>query len=278
MDERWRVIRSLERLIRDRGRLVVQTANVALLYVEPLVLLRVGRARLPEQAWWRYGRELRRRRHIYESRGARLSAYSFAAVASLSESLGLSDTGLKIAWDAAPVADILRWRHFGTAAWYGRQRCHFCQSVLLALRFDLSWWVFPLAQADGSVALGVPCDRCDPWTPEKLYRLTGHEAEQALRRILAYQNVAGASDRMLDDAVRDIEQSQSAYAQLLPAKQASLWRLGPVRTLALEIVVNERAEKRALEAEVRELESTWRQEETIARIIDDELSPARLSR
>ena len=272
-EERLRVIHALERMVRDHGRLVHQTANVALLYAEPFVLLRVGKAPLVEQAWWRYGRELRRRRHAYESRGGRLSAYSFAAVASVSESIGLTDTGLKIAWDAAPVADILRWRHFGTAAWRGRIRCDHCNSVLLALRFDLSWWVHPLVGSDGRIVLGVPCDRCDPWTPEKVYRITGEDAESAMRRVLAYQNVSGASDRMLEEATHEIEEAGSAleFARLLPAKRASLWKLGPVRTLALEIALNERLERREIEREARELEATWIREEEVACIVDGEL-------
>lgn len=280
IENRFVVIDALERMARDDGRLAYQTANIALLYADPFILLRVGQAPLPEQAWWRYGRELRRRRHAFESRGAKVSAYSFAAVASLSESLGLTDTGLKVAWDALPVADILRWRHFGTAAWYGRIRCEHCNSVLLALRFDLSWWVHPRVAADGSISLGVPCDRCDPWTPEKVYSIAGEEAENALRRILAYQNIAGASERMLDDAAGEIEAAGSAlaFASLLPARRSSLWKLGPVRTLALEIAVNERAERRALEPLVREMEATWIREEEIARIVDEELTPFPLRR
>lgn len=274
LDDRFLVIDALERLARDQGSIAIQTDNVALLYADPFILLRVGRATLPEQAWWRYGRELRRRRHRFESRGARVSAYSFAAVARVSESLGLTDTGLRVAWDALPVADILRWRHFGTAAWRGRIRCGHCNSVLLALRFDLSWWIHPLVDAGGDIALGVPCDRCDPWTPEKVYTITGEEAENALRRVLAYQNIAGASERMLDDAAAEIDSAGSglAYARLLPGRRASLWKLGPVRTLALEIALNERLERRALEQQVREFEQAWAREEEIARIVDDELT------
>jgi hypothetical protein len=270
-ESRASALHALERLARDEGRVLARTANVELLHARGFLLLRVGRTGRQEQAWWRYGRELRRRRHLYESRGARLSAYSFAAVASLSESVGLTDTGLRIAWDAAPIADILRWRHFGTAAWRGRLRCVHCQSVLLALRFDLSWWIHPLHEPDGSIALGVPCDRCDPWTPEKVYRITGQDARHALRRVLAYQNVAGASDRMLGEAVGEIDASGSAAWRLLPARRASLWRLGPVRRLALEILANEEAEQERTHAQAAALEATWRQENEIAEIIDREL-------
>ena len=39
-----------------------RTANVSLLHVGDVLLNRVGKGVLAEQSWWRYGRELRRRR------------------------------------------------------------------------------------------------------------------------------------------------------------------------------------------------------------------------
>ena len=84
-----------------------------------------------------------------------------------------------------PVADILRWRRFGWAAWHGREPCPHCNSTLRAVRYELSWWVYPLLGRDGRLGVGVPCQRCDPWTPEKVYELTGEGAEMVLRRLLA---------------------------------------------------------------------------------------------
>jgi hypothetical protein len=274
IEDRHETIEALERLARDRGHLVAQTANIALLHAEPFVLLRVGRAELAEEAWWRYGKELRRRRASFYSRGSRLSAYSFAALASVSESIGLTDTGIKIAWDETPIADVLRWRHFSWAAWQGRVPCPSCTSVLLAVRFDLSWWLYPLRAADGSLAVGVPCDRCDPWTPDKVYRIEGADAEYLLRRVLAYQQISGATDEMLGQAMDALRSAGSAtgFVNALPDRRSSLWRLGPTRRLALEIAINERAERRALDAEVRALESRWVEEEEIARIVDEELT------
>jgi hypothetical protein len=275
-DERGSTIDALERMARDDGHLLAQTANVALLAADPLVLLRVGRTKLSEEAWWRYGRELRKRRLQYDRKGSRLSAYSFAAIASVSESIGLTDTGIKIAWDETPVADIMRWRHFGWAAWQGRVRCPSCTSVLLAVRFDLSWWLHPLLGSDGELAVGVPCDRCDPWTPDKVYRIEGEDAEMLIRKVLAYQQIAGASDDMLDAATREIRAAGSAtdFLRGLPERRSSLWRLGPTQRLALEIAVNDRAEHRLLEAEVKGLEQLWQREEEIAAIVDDELTPS----
>jgi hypothetical protein len=274
LDERIETLDELERLARNEGHLMAQTANVSLLYAERFVLLRVGRTELAEESWWRYGRELRRRNLSYNSPGSRLSAYSFAAIASLSESIGLTDTGIKIAWDETPIADVLRWRHFGWAAWQGRVPCPSCTSVLLAVRFDLSWWLHPMRSADGGLAVGVPCDRCDPWTPDKVYPIEGEEAEHLLRRALAYQQISGASDTMLDEAMDELRFAGSAseFLSRLPDRRASLWRLGSGRRLALEIAINEAAERRQLDAEVRALEARWVEEEEVARIVDEELT------
>jgi hypothetical protein len=109
---RGAAIDALERVVRDEAGLVAETANVALYYTDTMALLRVGKAAASEEAWWRYGRELMRRRRDFEKKESRLAAYSYAAIAHVSEAIGLTDRGIKIFWDADPMADVLRWRHF----------------------------------------------------------------------------------------------------------------------------------------------------------------------
>src|SRR5687767_13306257 len=65
IEERWEALEELERLTRDRGRLLSQTDSIALFRAEDLDVIRVGKAKLVEEAWWRYGQELRRRRSRY---------------------------------------------------------------------------------------------------------------------------------------------------------------------------------------------------------------------
>jgi hypothetical protein len=273
-EDRLEVIDALEKDARDRGRLMASTANVALLRTADRVLLRVGRVELAEEAWWRYGRELRRRRRQFERRESRIGAYSFAALASISEALGLTDTGIKIAWDGNPMVDVLRWRRFPWAAWHGRVRCEHCSSVLLAVRFDLSWWLQPGVDRNGLVTVGVPCDRCDPWTPEKIYEIRGDDAAHVLRRVLAYQQIDGASDLTLREAGTAIRQAGSATELLrnLSDTRGSLWRLGPTRRLALEIAINDSVERQSLQGELRYLERVWQEQEEIAAIADEELT------
>lgn len=276
LPDRHETLEALERLVVDRGHAVANTANVALIEAGGLELLRVGQARLVEEAWWRYGREMQRRRASFESSYSRISALTVAAFASLGESLGVTDFDTKIAWDHMPVADIQRWRHFGTIAWLGRTRCPDCKSVLRAVRFDLSWWLYPLPSSDdGGMVLGVPCSRCDPWTPDKGYRLRGRDAEATLRRVLAYQHIMGATEHQLDDAGRAIAAAGSVpdFVRHIGDNGVSLRRLGSARTVALEIALNDTVERRLLEMEIKGLEAEWRREEELAAIIDQELEP-----
>ena len=139
MERRWEALHELERMVRDRSHLVAETDNIALLSVGDLFLIRVGKAGLAEGAWWRYGRELHRRRSRFHGTRSRLTAYTFGAVAYLSDVVGLGDDDLSIGWDDTPAADVLRWRRFGRAAWHGSVDCPYCNSSLKALRYDLSW-------------------------------------------------------------------------------------------------------------------------------------------
>lgn len=275
LEDRQPALEELERAARDRGRPVARTAHVLLLDVDGVLLVRVGDASLAEQSWWRYGRELRRRRASYDSRAARLSAYTFGAMAFVADVMGVRDTEIPIDWRDAPIQDILRWRRFGWAAWHGRVHCPFCHSTLRALRYDLSWWVYPLPGEDGHMAVGVPCPRCDPWTPEHVYRIEGPQAENVLRRCLAYQNIAGAPEGVIHDAARIIDDAGSPgeFAALLGRRRQSLWRLGSTGGVALEIALGESVESRLMDLEVRAVEFLWRREEALARIIDEELTP-----
>lgn len=278
IEEREAALYELERVARDYARPLGHTANITMMQADPLTLIRVGDADLVEQAWWRYGRELRKRKASYESRRSRIAAYTFGAMAYVGDLIGFTDGDVAIDWDDTPVADILRWRRFGWAAWHGRETCPYCNSTLRALRYDLGWWVYPLRGEDGRMGVGIPCQRCDPWTPEKVYELHGDVAENVLRRLLAYQNIGGASERRIVDAAKAIEHAGSAGEFTLEAatNRQSLWKMGAVGTIGLEIALNESVERRMLDLEVRALEFMWKKEEELARIIDQELTPRRL--
>ncbi|HET9986545.1 MAG TPA: hypothetical protein VFQ38_23410 [Longimicrobiales bacterium] len=273
LDSRAEVLDELQRRVRDEGRLLVRTAHVALLDAGLLHLVRVGPAGLAEEAWWRYGQRLVRRRQGLQHPGARLGADLLSAVTRLGERVGLVDPVPALLRSDVPLEDIVRRLRFGQEAWNGRVRCRFCGSVLRAIEFEDSWWLYPFVAEDGALGVGVPCPRCDPWTPEHVFRLAGPTAELLLRRVLAYQHVAGASERLILDAAGQIEAAGSAerFARHVSSGRESLWRLGPLRTVALEIALNDDAERRALNGAARTAEVVWRQEEELAAIADTEL-------
>jgi hypothetical protein len=277
IEERGEILYQLEKMCRDRARLIAHTANISLHETDVALLVRVGKADLAEQAWWRYGREMAQRRRRFDSTGSRLAAMTYGAVAYVGEAVGLSDLDVDITWDDNPMADIQRWRRFGWAAWHGRLDCPYCGSILRALRYDLSWWVYPKTDENGRLAMGVPCPRCDPWTPDNVYTIEGDAAADAMRRILAYQHIAGAGETVIKDAAKEIDLagSTSKFLDRAAEDRSSLWRMGPTLSIALEIAVNEGAEKRLLDLELKALDFMWKREEELARIIDEDLTPSR---
>jgi hypothetical protein len=271
LEERFDAIETLERAVRDRGRLLASTPHVSLVAVEDITVTRIGPAPLVEQSAWRYGHELRARHATYRHPVTRLRIAALGACALAGEQAGMWK--LEGGWGMSAGADILRWRRFGSRAWSGRSPCPSCGSVLRVLRFNVSWWLHPRLD-DGRLVIGVPCTRCDPWDTAKVFDVHGKAGFLLLRRVLAYQNVAGARDEELRAATRLIETAGSVDAVLkqLATGRQSLWRLGPMGALALEIAVNAIAERRALELLLRGVEARWREEEALARIVDDELS------
>ena len=287
IEDRSETIEALERLARDRGVPVASTANVTLLRARDvsrgglsarrgsreLGLVRVGDAGLAERSWWRYGKELERRHAWARSAASRLSGYAYGALAVLGQTVGFAELDQKIRWDHGGLTDLHRWRQFGWAAWRGRLRCPHCESVRRALLYSTSWTVYPINH-EGRFALAVPCPRCDFWTPEMGYRLEGAEAEHTLRRVLAYQHIEGASSDSIEAASHAIEASGSAQDFMHQAGDAgtSLWRMQRHHALALEIAVNEAAERRVLQRLAESYDFVWRREEALAQIIDEELT------
>lgn len=271
VEERFDAIEELERAVHDRALWLASTANVSLYEVDDLLLVRIGRAELVERTAWRYGRELLTRNGIYWRYRTRLSAATAGAVARLGEQFGM--IRLDRHWGPSGIADVLRWQRFGSVAWNGKIACSECGSVLHTLHFDSSWWLYPRIERDRLV-VGVPCMRCDPWTPQNVFDMAGELAHIVLRRALAYQHIAGADTKDLEAAAVLLRRARSPNRLIneLSTGYASLWRLGPVQTIALEIAVNQLAEQRAFEVQLHGLEAVWRMEETLAAIVDDELS------
>jgi hypothetical protein len=126
----------------------------------------------------------------------------------------------------------------------------------------------------GKVDLAGRCPRCGAYQEGGL-RLTGHEAERTLRRVLAYHHFAGASERRVVSAARLIQEAGSPQ-DLTRIVLKGGRRLGDLQRtggIALEIAANEATEQHLLELELAELEAHWKREEELAEIVDGELTP-----
>ena len=277
IEERWEAMEELEKVTRDRARLLSQTDNIALLRAGPLEIVRVGRANLTEEAWWRYGRELTSRREQYKKLSFAGTAAAGAVVLGGWATGGMTLLGMWFVMGHAPdtFTDAARWLRFGSAAWRGNQECSRCGHVFRDLRFRDrgGFGLFP-GDEPGRVDLVYRCPQCGHYRDGGL-RLAGQEAERALRRTLAYHHFAGASERRVTSATRLIQEAGTPQdlTRIVVRDGRRLGDLQRTGAVALEIAANESAEQHLLELELAELEAHWRREEELASIVDGELTP-----
>lgn len=277
IEERWEALEELEKLTRDKAALLSQTDNIALLRAGALEIVRVGRANLTEEAWWRYGRELTSRRQQYKRLSLAGSLAAGAVMVGGWATGGMTLIGMWFVWGNAPEAltDAARWLRFGSAAWRGRRECSRCGHVFKSLNYRDRGGVglFP-GDEPGRVDLVYRCPDCGHYRDGGL-RLAGQDAERALRRTLAYHHFAGASERRVVSATRLIQEAGTPQ-DLMRIVVKDGRRLGDLQrtgAVALEIAANESAEQNLLEMELAELEARWREEEELASIVDGELTP-----
>lgn len=277
MEERWEALEELERLTRDRARLLSQTDNISLFRSGPLEIIKVGRANLTEEAWWRYGRELKARREKFNKVTLAGTVAAGAVMVGGWATGGASFIGMWFLWGNAPqvFTDGARWLRFGSTAWRGRGRCGRCGFVFRSLRFRDrgSLYLLP-GQRSGEAGLSYRCPSCGHLRGGGL-QLGGTDAERTLRRVLAYEHFDGASERRVRNATRLILEAGSPedLTRILVKDGRRLGDIQRTGAIALEIAANEQAEQRLLELELAELELQWREEEELATIVDDELTP-----
>ena len=264
IEERWEALEELERLSRDQGRLLSETDNIALIRAGSHELVKVGRAGLTEEAWWRYGRELRERRSHYK----RLKYIEIVAMVAAG-----------FYWGGEALNRISRWYDFGSTAWRGSLACPRCGEPLTEISFRSSKRLIVVPDADAAVALEIGCPRCRFGENPGRYRLEGLPAQHVLRRVLAWRHYAGASEGRIREATSVIMQAGSAehLSRAVADGALTIEKLDAkrhrTRSIALEIALNDEVERRLLEAELAELEARWQEEEKLAAIVDGELTP-----
>ena len=272
-DDRWEALEELERAQRDVGRVLSSTDNIALIHAGDVELVRVGRARLTEEAWWRYGQEMRRRRSRY-------SALRWTEAAAL-VGVGLATGGFVYWFSSDFLNKAARRRKFGSVAWRGSAPCITCGTPLEQLSFRKTRYMHLTRDNAGTgPALHMQCARCRSDGRVGEHQLEGAVGENLLRRVMTYHHFHGATEQRVREATSYIERIGSPDAVTLDMSRSGV-RLDRLfdrdrrtQAVALEIALNEDAERRLLEMELAELEARWRQEEEIAAIADSLLTPS----
>ena len=277
IEERWEALEEIERLVTDKAKLLSQTDNIALMRSGRLDIVRVGRANLTEEAWWRYGRELTARRERHKKITFVGTAAAGAAIAGGWMTGGSAWLAAWLLWDNAPekVADFARWMRFGSTAWYGSKVCQQCGFVFRDMDYkQRTGLILRPGEGDGRLGISVRCPKCHDQEDGGLH-LTGREGEHTVRRVLAYHHHAGATEKKVRSATRLIEEAGSAQdlSRIVVKEGRKLGDLQRTGAIALEIAANEASEQRMLELEVAGLEAHWRIEEELAAIVDGELTP-----
>ncbi len=280
IEDRWEALEELEKVTTDKARLLSQTDNIALLRAGPLEIVRVGKAKLTEEAWWRYGRELTTRKKKWDKLGMAGTVAAGAVVAGGWAAGGISMLGiwLIMGHGSETVRDGARWLRFGSSAWRGDESCSKCGHAFrsIAFRDRASIGLFPTDEP-GGIELVARCPRCGQYREAGLH-LRGDDADRTLRRVLAYHHFAGASENRVHKATRLIQEAGSPQdlTRIVVKDGRRLGDLQRTGGIALEIAANEATEQHLLEMEVADLEAHWRREEELASIIDGELTPSPL--
>jgi hypothetical protein len=276
IEDRWEALEELEKLVKDKARLLSQTDNIALLRAGRLEIVRVGRANRTEEAWWRYGRELRDRRATAKKLSAAGTVAAGAMLVGGWAAGGAGIMGLWFIWNTPEtLTSAARWLRFGSHAWYGHAECARCGRAFRSLSYRERGSIYLLPQNErGELALSRRCPGCGKYQDGGL-SLTGVPAERALRRLLAHKHFQGASERRIQAATRLIEEAGSPrdLTRIVVRDGKRLADLQRTGAIALEIAASESVEQRLLELELAQLEAHWREEETLAEIMDGELTP-----
>jgi hypothetical protein len=277
MEERWEAVEELERRARGRSAVLGATDRISLLAIGNLEVVRVGPAPAREEAWWRYGKALRGRRLRYNviTRVGGTVA-TVAVTTAVTGFVVLMPELLLLKWRAfraitgsahksgAEAAESFERRfRYGRVAWSGSAQCVSCgcRSIELTFRDRERALLYP------DHTIRILCQRCR--SAEGGHVIAGLEAEHLLRRLLAYENIAGADDRQLEAAVQLIRTGE------IGTHDARSLRRAPREVLiGLELLVSEQREARALGWDVADLQARWETAAALAQIIDWDLTPA----
>ena len=282
IEERWEAIERCDSLYAGTPRRA-STDNIGLARLpHGLELIRIGEARRPEFAAWRYGRIFARRRRRMWMTVAGVTGAGIAVMAgagALAATVGAGG-GIFI------VADLPGW----IVALRRRQK------VVARVSLPDGEAVLRGKHVQHTVLLDATPSACTIRVRHGRGEttITGDAGTRVLGRVLASVNRDGATDQDVSTAVRELESRGGSERFLHDTAQGASERSGdpPIRLvdgsrvyaaaigawglesrLALEMALHESTERAALEGELRTLEAAWRDAEEIAGIADDLLLP-----
>jgi hypothetical protein len=281
LEERWEAIEDCERAFRATT-LRVSTDNIGLARLgDETELVRVGKPLRPELAAWRYGDQFGRRRRQSFARvslglvvaGGAVLGGSVVGVALLG-AVWVADRrfhGKPTSAASSPVAIISNADGMAirvTNAALSRVRLAWdARAKRWAVEIPDAWQditTFEDADAVRAMALLMPAVNrsggSSATTRGAVSLLERHGHPEAL-----FRAIAGEWDGTAK-GYRDLPGDRVEYVGNSP--HGFLTRLAPTQRLALEMAAHEDMERLALEGELRELETAWRNAEEIAAIAD----------
>jgi hypothetical protein len=286
IEERWEAVEDAERQFRET-RLRAHSENIGIAQLaDGTRLVRVGEALQGELAAWRYGTELRERRRRYRLRQAFEATYGLLMpeVALLR----LHARGKGVVYALPPEASAAGGRLLV------RERNLRGGRIEMGSGGDFQVTLIPEMALAGRLMRLLRGAGASPGETT----FSGRHASDLLARAMVRVNVAGAAAGELRRALATLERSGSV-ARILSEEAGGMltltprrWSLGkrlqgkgadisqtrplPASTLlALEMLLHEEAERRALEGELEGLKARWREAEEIAEIADTLLDPPR---
>jgi hypothetical protein len=272
LETRWEAIEDCERIFAGT-RMRVSSENVGLArHPEGLELVRIGSPQRPEFAAWRYGDQFGRRRR-------RAILYGVGASAVLG---GLVVGGLAAGVISGSV--LAQSGNFINLWQNGRVLLKVPLpegGVMKLKRPELVGARIAVPERDGGLEVTVGSKK-----RQRVFR--GEDAQRVASAILPRVNATGARLATVQQAVRAIETAGGPEPFLVQAAAEakrgarSSWKSVPAGAvhhlavpsrLALEMVLHEEQERRALLGELKALEIAWQSAEEVAAIADDLLLP-----
>ncbi len=260
---RWEALEACERAVRDQGRILMETENLALVRVGPGELIRVGRSPRIEFAGWRYGGRAWRRPRSFWARVlgglppppvGGYDPYGLQGMGGMGEPGHLED------WTASPFVERAQALTTVFASVPLAPRCPGCGRPLA-----LAPWEFQnirFRRSHRELVVTARCALCGEAVAADL-----PEVRPGLRLGLSVTTSPEEERRWAEAAAGVLDEVGGGVGLVseLARAETSLGELDPRDRLAVWIALDEAAEAEALERE-------WREAEEITSIMDGELT------